>query len=156
MERRDLFRSFTKPFKKDEVVVVRPPYFKNKDSFYKECIECDGVCSTFCEENIIKIGEDKTPYLVFGINGCTYCDECAANCPKDVLKIEYKKNINVKIQIDMLKCLSWSGTMCFACKDPCLDNAIDFLALFKPSINDNCTSCGFCIGYCPTNAIIIK
>jgi len=37
-----------------------------------------------------------------------------------------------------------------------LDNAIEFLGLFKPSINDNCTSCGFCISYCPTNAIILK
>ena len=158
MERRDFFRSFKKPFenKHKETIILRPPYFKDKDSFYKECIDCDGLCATFCEENIIKIEKNKTPYIDFSNGGCTYCDECAKNCPKDVLKIEYKHNIEVNIQIDMLKCLSWNSTMCFSCKDPCLDNAIEFLGLFKPSINDNCTSCGFCISYCPTNAIILK
>jgi len=160
MERRDLFSSFKNVFtettSETEVKVIRPPYFEQEGFFYKECIECDGVCGTFCEENIIKIGDDRTPYIDFSLGGCTYCDECAINCPKDVLKVEYKANIEVKIQIDMLKCLSWNGTMCFSCKDPCLDNAIEFLGLFKPSINERCTSCGFCVNYCPTNAITIK
>ena len=39
--------------------------------------------------------------------------------------------------------------MCFSCKDPCLDNAIDFKAMFMPEINDKCTSCGFCLSRCP-------
>ena len=157
-ERRDFFKSFTKVFKEDEKkeIIIRPPYYDDKDFFYKECINCDGICSTFCEENIIKIADDKIPYIDFSQGGCTYCDQCAINCPSDVLKVEYKKNIEVKIQIDMLECLSWNSTMCFSCKDPCLDNAIDFLGLFKPTISDACTSCGFCISYCPTNAITIK
>jgi ferredoxin-type protein NapF len=45
--------------------------------------------------------------------------------------------------------------MCFSCKDPCLDDAIDFIAMFRPEINSNCTSCGFCIKYCPVDAIEI-
>ena len=157
MERRELFRSFVKPFKKEEVIIVRPPYFLDKDDFIQNCVLCENQeCVEVCEESIINIGSDKTPFLDFTKSGCTYCDECAMACLTDVLKIENKKYIDVKITIDMVKCVSWNNTMCFSCKDPCLDNAIDFTAMFKPTINDNCTSCGFCIGVCPTNAIKIN
>ncbi len=157
MERRELFNSLVSSFKKDkQEEVIRPPYFENEDLFFSNCIECDGLCSEACEEGIIFIQEDHTPKLSFDKNGCTYCDECAIMCDKDVLKLEHKKNIAVKIEIDIQSCLSWNKTMCFSCKDPCLDNAIDFLAMFKPVINGNCTSCGFCIKYCPTGAITIK
>lgn len=160
MDRRGLFSSFAKPFGKkqeSEEVIVRPPYFLEEDSFAKECIDCDGICSTFCQENIIIISNDKTPKLDFSKGGCTYCDECAINCPKEVLNVEYKKQIDVKIDIDILKCMSWNQTMCFSCKDPCLEDAISFLGMFRPKIEDTkCTSCGFCISVCPTNAITIK
>ncbi len=47
--------------------------------------------------------------------------------------------------------------MCFSCKDPCLDDAIEFIGMFRPEIiDDKCTSCGFCIKACPTQAIEIK
>ncbi|BFU78429.1 ferredoxin-type protein NapF [Arcobacter sp. 15-2] len=158
MDRRELFGSlFSSKEKEKKQSVVRPPYFVDEDSFLKECIECDGICSTFCEENIIVIQENKTPKLEFSKSGCTYCDECAKACPSDVLKVEYKKNIPQKIEIDILKCMSWHDTMCFSCKDPCLEDAIEFLGMFRPSIvDDKCTSCGFCISRCPTQAIIIK
>lgn len=158
MERRELFSSLTSSFKKEEKKesVIRPPYFEDQSLFIKECINCEGDCANVCETDIIKIASDKTPYLDFSNAGCTYCDECANACPYDVLKLENKKNINMKISIDMLSCLSWNNTMCFSCKDPCLDDAIDFLAMFRPEINDKCTSCGFCIKVCPTNAIKIE
>lgn len=159
MERRELFSSLASSFKKEEETsksVIRPPYFEDEDAFHKECVNCDGKCSTFCEEQIIFIGEDKTPFLDFSNSGCTYCDECAKACEYDVLKLESKKNINAKLSIDILQCLSWNQTMCFSCKDPCLDDAIDFLAMFRPEINDNCTSCGFCLKVCPADAIKIQ
>ncbi len=159
MERRELLSSlFSIKKKENKEIIARPPYFEDEDSFYKECIECqDTPCLTFCEENIIVISEDKTPKLNFNLGGCTYCDACAINCPNGVLKIEYKKSINVKVEIDMLKCMSWHQTMCFSCKDPCLDDAIEFLGMFRPSIKeDKCTSCGFCINVCPVEAIAIK
>nr|WP_306457763.1 4Fe-4S binding protein [Aliarcobacter trophiarum] len=28
--------------------------------------------------------------------------------------------------------------------------------MFRPSIQNSCTSCGFCIKVCPTNAIKVK
>ncbi len=163
MERRELFSSLASSFNKearDETknnILLRPPYFQNESDFHKECINCNGKCSNFCEEHIIKIGEDKTPYLDFTNSGCTYCDECAKACEYEVLNIEHKKQINAKISIDIIKCLSWNQTMCFSCKDPCLDDAIEFLGMFRPQIiDDKCTSCGFCIKACPTQAIEIK
>lgn len=162
MERRELFSSLTSSFTKNEAsnenVIVRPPYYEDEADFHKNCINCDGKCSNFCEEHIIKIGEDKTPYLDFSNSGCTYCDECANACDEfNVLNIENKKQINAVVSIDIIKCLSWNQTMCFSCKDPCLDDAIEFLGMFRPEIiSDKCTSCGFCLRACPTSAIEIK
>ncbi len=157
MERRELFSSLVSSFKKDEKQekIIRPPYYKDENIFFTNCKDCEGLCATACQENIIFIQEDFTPKLDFTSRGCTYCDECAKVCPNEVLNLENKKRISAKIEIDILACLSWNKTMCFSCKDPCLDNAIDFLAMFRPSINDKCTSCGFCIKSCPTSAIKI-
>lgn len=157
MERRELFSSLASSFKPKEKqeIIIRPPYYKDEEIFLTNCIECDGICSTVCEENIIIIKDDKTPIIDFSLNGCTYCDECAIACPNEVLKLEDKKNINAKMQIDISTCLAWNDTMCFSCKDPCFDDAIDFLGMFRPEINDSCTSCGFCIKVCPTQAIKI-
>ncbi len=157
MKRRELFSSLASSIKKDEKQekIIRPPYFEDESVFLTNCIECDGICSTVCEENIIIMQEDKTPKLDFTNSGCTYCDECANACPHDVLLLENKKNIDAKIEIDVLKCLSWNQTMCFSCKDPCLDDAIEFIAMFRPEIQDNCTSCGYCIKTCPVDAIKI-
>jgi len=160
MDRRELFKSFGKPFKKEEKkeIVIFPPYFLNKEDFAKSCVTCeDKSCRTVCEEDIIIIDKKGIPRLDLQNGGCTYCDECAITCEQDVLDIKYKQNIQCDIKIDTVKCLSWQNTMCFSCKDPCIDNAIDFFGMFKPTINqDKCTSCGFCISVCPTNAIIIS
>ena len=159
MERRELFSSlFSSKKKETKQTLIRPPYYEDESSFDKECINCiETPCITFCEENIIIKNEDNTPVIDFTLGGCTYCDECANACPNDVLDLEYKKNIDAIIEINMLECLAWNQTMCFSCKDPCLDDAIHFFGMFKPVIQDDtCTSCGFCISVCPTNAITIK
>lgn len=157
MERRELFSSLANSFKKEQKQerVIRPPYYESLISFDKDCLGCETKeCSSFCEENIVFIDDEGKPYLNFKDRGCTYCDECAIHCPNEVLTKENKKQIDVKIEIDVLKCMSWHSTMCFSCKDPCLDDAIEFLGIFKPSINpETCTSCGFCISVCPSEAI---
>ena len=158
MKRRELFSSLASSFKKDErqEKIIRPPYFEDETLFANNCQECEGNCAKACELNIIQIQEDNTPKLDFSNSGCTYCDDCAKACPNEVLNIEYKKNIDAKISIDIIKCLSWNNTMCFSCKDPCIDDAIDFIGMFRPEINDKCTSCGFCLKVCPTSAIKIE
>ncbi|QFR43682.1 ferredoxin-type protein NapF [Sulfurimonas sp. CVO] len=158
MQRRELFSSLASSLKssRKQEKLLRPPYYTDESLFHNECSKCDAACATVCEEDIIKISDDKTPYLVFSNSGCTYCDKCAEACKFGVLNIENKKLINATITINKNSCLSWNHTMCFSCKDPCLDNAIDFQAMFMPTINDKCTACGFCISRCPTNAIHIK
>jgi ferredoxin-type protein NapF len=154
MKRRAVFNKLFKK-SKQEFKVIRPPYV-GEESNFELCLECDGVCARECEENIIVILEDKTPSLDFSKSGCTFCDKCALSCNVNVLKIEYKSKVDVKIEIDKLKCMSWSKNICFSCKDPCLDNAIEFSGMFYPEIiAEKCTSCGFCIKYCPTEAIKI-
>ena len=159
MDRRKFFKSFSSVLSKDrdeELFLVRPPYCGDNSLFDKECIECrDTPCITFCEEDIIKLSDDKTPFLDFSDSGCTYCEECLNACPNSVLTQKEKK-IEAKIEIDISKCISWDSVMCFSCKESCLDDAIDFLGVFRPEINTKCTNCGFCVGVCPTNAIIIK
>ncbi|MDD5372083.1 MAG: ferredoxin-type protein NapF [Sulfurimonas sp.] len=158
MQRRELFSSLASSVTgtKKQEKPLRPPYFSDESLFHNECNKCDTKCATVCEEDIIKIADDKTPYLAFSNSGCTYCDKCALSCEFGVLKIEDKKLIGAVVTIDKKSCLSWGHTMCFSCKDPCLDRAIDFKAMFMPTINDNCTACGFCISRCPTDAIKIK
>ena len=168
MQRRELFSFLSASIqdaakeKKEQVLVVRPPYFKEPEdgqtnAFDIECQNCEGLCATSCQEHIIVIGEDKTPHLDFSKSGCTYCDDCATACIPDVLRLEDKKLINAAVVIDKTKCMSWEGVMCFSCKDPCLEDAIDFKAMFTPTIDAaKCTSCGFCISRCPSYAIIVE
>ncbi len=160
MNRRELFSSFGASLKgeaqKSNTTFLRPPYFKDEALFHKECPSCQNRCDTVCEEEIIKIAQDGSPYIVFGNQGCTFCDKCALVCEAKVLSIANKQNIHASITINQNKCLSWNHTMCFSCKDPCLENAIDFKAMFMAEINDKCTSCGFCISRCPVDAIDIK
>jgi len=161
MERRELFSflssSLASVGKEEQDPVIRPPYYKDINAFDRECQNCDGRCATLCQEQIIIIQEDKTPILNFSKSGCSYCDDCAIACEFDVLQVEDRRVIDVGIRINESKCLSWQGVMCFSCKDPCLDDAIDFKAMFMPTINqEKCTSCGFCIGRCPSDAIDIK
>ncbi|MCK9492289.1 MAG: ferredoxin-type protein NapF [Sulfurimonas sp.] len=161
MQRRELFSFLSSSLKGEErkvkEIILRPPYYEDISLFHKECIECEAPCITVCEEDIIKIASDKTPYLDFLSSGCTYCDECTKACPHGVLKLEFKKPIDADVIINISKCISWEGVMCFSCKDPCLEDAIEFKAMFMPSINmSKCTACGFCIGRCPTYAIEIQ
>ncbi len=157
MERRELLGSLFPSKKEGKESAIRPPYYKDLDSFDKECIKCvDKPCITICQENIIVLDEKQTPIIDFSKGGCTYCDECAIACPNEVLILEEKEHIDVVLEIEMLQCLSWNNTMCFSCKDPCLDDAIEFIGMFRPSINqEKCVSCGFCVSVCPTNAIKI-
>ncbi len=163
MERRELFSSLASSLKgavsapqETQERFLRPPYNNDESLFHNECSKCEAKCAAVCEEEIIKIASDSTPYLDFSRSGCTYCDDCARACEYGVLILEAKKFIDATISINKSSCVSWNATMCFSCKDPCLDNAIDFQAMFMPEINAKCTSCGFCISRCPTLAIDLK
>lgn len=135
--------------------IVRPPYAKNKTLFGTVCQECDSLCGPVCEEAIIKFDAQKLPYLDFSINGCSDCSACMDACTANVLE-DKSSFIRATIKINSQKCLSWNDTMCFACKEPCMDNAIAFNGLYRPVITQDCTACGYCISLCPTNAIEVR
>lgn len=157
MQRRDLFSFGSKLLNKEkgQPFVVRPPYLEDISKL-EVCANCQTKsCEASCEERIIFIDKVGKPYLSFESSGCIYCDECAKACESEVLKTNQIK-INARFEIDMLSCLSWNQTMCYSCKDKCLDDAISFIGLFRPSMDDaKCTSCGFCVGVCPTNSVKI-
>ena len=156
MKRRELFSSLAFNKNRQGSIKIRPPYCSDESDF-DNCIECGGKCAIACEEQIITIEDDKTPILDFKKGGCTYCDKCALVCEYNHLKLKDKKLINAKIKIDMLKCLSWQKTMCFSCKEVCLEDAVKFLGLFRAEIDyDKCTNCGFCIKVCPVYAIKVE
>lgn len=161
MQRRDFFSSLgsvlshgTKPNLEN---FIRPPYNQEASLFRQACPDCEGLCATACEEEVIKIAEDNTPYLDFSSNGCTFCEACAHACESEVLSLEYPKQIGAALNISVSSCLAWNDTMCFSCKEPCLENAIVFQGLFKPVIDlSKCTACGFCVSRCPSFAIELK
>ena len=156
--RRGFFKSFSTPFSEEEQEwqPIRLPYNRDKTLFETVCISCENKpCIPVCDEEIIKVLDDNSVYLDFSKRGCTYCDECALACDKDVLVLdETIDRIEAYIELDMTKCMAWKDVICSSCRDVCYDRAIKFLGMLRPEIvYDNCTNCGFCIGVCPSYAI---
>ncbi|BDY13631.1 ferredoxin-type protein NapF [Hydrogenimonas cancrithermarum] len=159
-KRRGVFASLSsaiKGKKERERPIVRPPYNNDANLFLKLCPECiEKPCAKVCEEDIIHIRDDGTPELSFQKRGCTFCDACLSACEANVLSDKTVNYIDAKVEIDVLKCIAWHQVMCSSCKDPCLEDAIVFLGLFRPEINmEKCTACSWCLSVCPTEAIEI-
>ncbi len=158
--RRDFLTAFRKPMKKEEPLVLRPPYGFSESLFANECLECElKDCVDACDENIILIN-NGTPELNFTKSGCTFCEACAEACEEGVLSLENKqtgKVLNARFKISLESCVAHHGVICFSCKEPCIDDAILFNGMFNPIIDtEKCTACGFCLSRCPTNAIDFK
>jgi len=159
--RRDFLNAFRKPLdqnKENSPFVVRPPYGLNESLFQSECVACESkACVASCDEQIIRIQEDGTPKLDFSKSGCTFCEECANVCEPGVLNVDNlhtSEQLNATFRISTEGCVAHHGVICFSCKEPCIDDAILFNGMFNPVIDtEKCTSCGFCLGRCPTQAI---
>ncbi len=157
--RRGFFKSFSTPFSKDkqEWQPIRLPYNKDITLFETVCTTCEEKpCITACDEKIIKVLDDNSVFLDFSKRGCTYCDACAEACDKEVLVLDEEiSKISAHIELDMTKCMAWKNVICSSCRDVCYDRAIKFLGMLRPEIvYENCTNCGFCIGVCPSYAIL--
>ena len=132
---------------------VRPPYAAEPARFATACPQCDAPCGGVCKEKILKIGEDRLPFLDFMESGCSDCRRCLEVCEPGVLNAP-ERFIAATVRINALKCMSWSNVMCYACKEPCMENAIIFSGLFRPEVvSDACSGCGYCISRCPGGAI---
>jgi len=142
--------------KEDKPLYLRPPYNKDRELFDKECIKCESKsCALVCDEKIIVIEAKGTPILNFTKSGCTFCQDCTNACQRDVLLLDDAlEKIDATFLINKDSCMAHNDSICFSCKEPCIDDAILFKGMFEPIIDiDKCTSCGFCISRCPTNAI---
>ena len=140
---------------KEENAVIRPPYAV-VDTTFGECKTCAAPCVGECEEKIIKRDALGIPFLDFSVNGCSDCQKCLEACTPNVLN-NPQRFIEAKARISTMSCMSHHETICFSCKEPCLDNAIVFEGMFRPIIiPDKCTGCGYCIAVCPSAAITMS
>ncbi len=115
------------------------------------CLACELVCSLvlFKELNprkaAIRIrGEFPAPGA-YRIACCDQCGDCAAACPHQAI---YRKASGYWIDPD--KC----RLPCTLCADACPRDAIFFHADVPHAIK--CVSCGQCVRYCPTRALVDK
>ncbi|MCL4432332.1 MAG: 4Fe-4S binding protein [Epsilonproteobacteria bacterium] len=140
---------------KEENTAIRPPYAV-ADTTFEECKSCTALCVNVCEEKIIRTDSMGVPFLDFSANGCSDCHKCLEACIPNVLN-DPQRFIGAKARISTLSCMSHHNTICFSCKEPCMDNAIVFEGMFRPIIiPDKCTGCGYCISVCPSSAITIS
>ena len=135
-----------------EAKPLLPPY-SLRDAM-QACVDCVAPCVSSCETDILSKKKQGIIEVDFKTQGCTYCQACLDNCDKGVLSVDHEPLIQALVYIQENACLAHNDVMCFACKEPCLEDAIAFEGLFKPKIEmQKCTSCGFCISKCPTQAI---
>ena len=135
-----------------EVKPLLPPY--SLEGAMQACEKCPAPCIASCETDILFKNKKGVIEVDFKTQGCTYCNACLEVCDKDVLTIDNEPFIQALVYIQEDACLAHNSVMCFSCKEPCLENAIIFEGLFEPKIDMQlCTSCGFCISRCPSNAI---
>lgn len=149
--RRGFFGALGSLFKENKSP-IRPPYASIAATF-DECRICEGMCVSACEENIIRRDEKGIPYLDFKTSGCSDCTKCLDACTPNVLN-EPNQFIRGRAKITTMTCMAHHDTICFACKDPCMENAIVFQGMFNPIIiSEKCTACGYCVSVCPNGAI---
>jgi len=140
---------------KEESTVIRPPYAV-VDTTFEACKTCAALCVNVCEEKIIRTDSQGVPFLDFSANGCSDCKKCLEACIPNVLN-DPQRFVQAKAHISTMNCMSHHETICFSCKEPCLENAIVFEGMFRPIIiPDKCTGCGYCVSVCPSAAITLS
>lgn len=150
--RRGFFGAIASLFKEEAQYIVRPPYVIEGSTF-KECLTCEAMCVNACEEKVIQRDQNGIPFVDFKTSGCSDCQKCLDACTPKVLG-DATKFIQGHAKIKMINCMSHQGTICFSCKEPCLENAIVFKGMLNPIIlPEKCTGCGYCISVCPSEAI---
>lgn len=153
--RRGFFTALASVFKEESSHMIHPPYAV-ANATYEECKTCDAMCVSVCEEKILKRDAQGVPFVDFSSNGCSDCHKCLESCIPNVLN-DPQRFIQAKARISMMSCMSHHNTICFSCKEPCMENAIVFEGMFRPIIiPDKCTGCGYCVAVCPGAAIALS
>ena len=155
-------RSFLRGRARGAPLPVRPPWAVPESKFVDLCSRCD-ECVKVCGEFVLRRGSGGYPEADFRSGACTFCGECARNCPGNVLRVDQPRASawdQPRVEVSST-CLARQGTVCRACGDACEARALRFrLALGGRSepIPDplRCTGCGACVYVCPVEAVIVK
>lgn len=149
-----VFGALASIFKEESSYTIRPPYASLGETF-EACKTCEGMCVASCEEKIIFRDAHGLAFLDFKHTGCSNCDKCREACTPNVLH-DPTRFIQGRAKITTMSCMSHHDVICFACKEPCLEDAIVFQGMFRPIIiPEKCTACGYCLALCPSDAISI-
>lgn len=133
---------------------IPPPYFGGTFA----CEECLAPCVKSCTRELLHFDGVRVIFSFKNL-GCNFCKECAKACEslgKEVLSLKNPPNIQAKVTINPKGCLAWNKTVCYSCQEACRFKAIDFLGIFNPVINEQCTGCAECLEACFVNSIIME
>jgi ferredoxin-type protein NapF len=125
------------------------------------CPDCAHPCVTACEPVIIRMHPADhelagTPYLDFGISGCTFCKACVMACPMEIEVIESVKPRIGKARLNRDTCIAWDDVICMSCFGRCDYQAITTVHQRRAQIdNERCNGCGMCVAVCPVGALSI-
>lgn len=136
-----------------------PPVIASQVS-HASCMGCDGRCLSVCETGVIRLhpkehGLAGVPWLDFSVARCTFCRKCVDACPQIESSPDRLACPAVGIaEIDLARCLAYTGVFCISCQSSCTYQAIQRDRLSRPQMRtDVCTGCGACVSVCPVQAI---
>lgn len=150
INRRELFAKF----KQREPESISPPYFSGEF----DCVNCPAPCVDSCDRNLLEFDNGRVKFDHNKL-GCNFCKECAIACEstgKNVLNLSNLAFINANVEINTATCLAWNGVICYNCLDICKFRAIEYLGMFRPTINDKCVGCSECVSVCVNNSVIVR
>jgi ferredoxin-type protein NapF len=125
------------------------------------CAQCDQLCATSCQQNIISIHPAEhalagVPYLDLQHGGCTWCGACADVCPMNIQRTTEQPRF-AQVSLNTANCLAWNGVICVSCQSHCDYQAIHRDQRSRIEIDvSTCTGCGNCISVCPEAAITMQ
>lgn len=150
IDRRNLFAKF----KQREPRLIAPPYFSGEF----DCINCHAPCVSSCQRELLEFYDGRVKFNQYKL-GCNFCKECAIACEsigKSVLNLAYPAKINASVEINTATCLAWNEVICYNCLDICKFRAIEYLGMFRPTVNDSCVGCSECVSVCVNNSVIVR
>lgn len=150
IDRRNLFAKF----KQREPRLIAPPYFSGEF----DCINCHAPCVSSCQRELLEFYDGRVKFDQYKL-GCNFCKECAIACEsigKSVLNLAYPAKINASVEINTATCLAWNEVICYNCLDICKFRAIEYLGMFRPTVNDSCVGCSECVSVCVNNSVIVR